>query len=431
MIETNQFKDKRLLVLSNRKPSCEIEIIQIAKKLGIFVIVTNNVPDSSAKKLADKSYMVSTADIEGLLQLAKNEKIDGIMAGTSEFNIEKAITLSEKLKLPFYATREQWEITSNKKKFKEMCRQSGIPVVEEFKITSEMKRSDLDKINYPVIIKPIDNAGGKGISVCRNENEILLAYEYAMSFSQKKEILIEKYLTGDEISISFTIQNGFFSLSAISDKFKLALDNSIFPGNNIFIYPSKYLSIFQNKYEKIYKNMFSNMQIMNGFLFVQAFYENGNIIPFEMGFRPGGAETNKFISVINGIDYLEMLVRFSLTGEMSGWDLKQYDNPNFDKNACFYCPLLKKGKIKNITGLEKISKIHEIKNIKQLFFEGDVVDENTYGTTEHRFLKTHIIADSKETVKKIVKQINNDLLVLDENDNNMLFEIDIKKLDNI
>ena len=83
--ETN-FTGKKLLVLGNSVSSCEI--IRIAQKLGAYTIATDYLEDSEFKKIANKSYSISTADIDELEKMAKKENISGVLAGASEFNID-------------------------------------------------------------------------------------------------------------------------------------------------------------------------------------------------------------------------------------------------------------------------------------------------------------------------------------------------------
>jgi len=423
MFKKDNYKGKRLLMLGNNTSS--IEILQVAKKLGVYTIATDNIYDSPIKKIADKSYSVSTVDIDGLVKLVKSEKIDCIMTGASEFNIEKALTVSEKTGLPFYIDREQWEIVSNKKRFKDVCKSNNVPVIDEFKLGADFNKNDLENIIYPVIIKPVDSSGVRGISICNSENELRIGYKKALEYSKKKEILVEKYINGDEVCIYYTIQDGYISLSAMCDRYFIRQSESIMPLSNIRIFPSRYLDTFIKNNNKIFQEMFSNLNIKNGLLFVQAFYKNGKLIPIEMGYRLSGMEPQKIIYEINGIDPLEMFVRFSLSGEMSGWDLKKIDNPKFNKWACSLWPILKPGKIKNIIGLDELKKIHEIIDIVQFYYVDGIINESCIGTLKQALLKLFIVTDTKEMLIGTIKHIQNELKVIDENNETMLFEFNI------
>ena len=99
---TKKFAGKKLLLLGTNVQSCSI--VNYAKSQGAYVIVTDNLPPekSAAKLIADEVWPVSTADVDFLEELAIKNKISGILAGASEFNVEKVLTLCERLRLPFY-----------------------------------------------------------------------------------------------------------------------------------------------------------------------------------------------------------------------------------------------------------------------------------------------------------------------------------------
>ena len=108
-------------------------------------------------------------------KLAKKIKVDGVIAGYSEFRVENMIKLTKRLELPCYITEEQLEITRDKIKFKDCCRKYGVPVVKEYKTIEEVNE-------YPVIVKPTDRAGSIGISIANNYDELLKAYKYDLGF---------------------------------------------------------------------------------------------------------------------------------------------------------------------------------------------------------------------------------------------------------
>ena len=151
------------------------DAVDLANKKNYRTIVLDYFSDSPSKQIADKSYLVSTTDIDAVLDIAKIEHIDGVFTGYSDVNLLPAQIIAEKLNLPFYATKHQIEVTTNKLLFKQTCREYGIPVVPEYSLDEKMSDSELCKINYPVIIKPTDSYSSKGVSVCNNEDELLQA----------------------------------------------------------------------------------------------------------------------------------------------------------------------------------------------------------------------------------------------------------------
>lgn len=425
MKDNSIYKGKKLLVLGNSVSSCEI--IEIAKKLGAYTIATDYLEESEFKKIADKSYSISTADIEGLEKMAREEHVDGVLAGASEFNIDCAIKLSEKLELPFYTTRLQWDTLSNKETFKNLCRKYQVPVVEEYDFSAGWELADLDKIQYPVIIKPVDSCAGMGISVCNDENELREGYEEALLYSKSKRVIVERYMTGKEVVIYYTLQDGYISLSAMCDRYTYK-QPGVAPLPTAYIFPSKHLETFQKYDDENVKRMFKSLDMKNGFLFLQAFVEDGRVRIYEMGYRIAGAQGQNIISAVNGVDALEMLVRFSLSGKMEGWDLRTEDNPNFTKWACKLTPILRTGKIAKIIGLEDIKKIPGINKVVPVHSEGDEIED--IGTLKQLLARVFFTAETLEELKEKINKIQETLSVVDENGDEMIMSsFDIREME--
>lgn len=158
-------KGKRLLILGATMDDCQI--VQAAKEMGVYTIVTayhENWDDAPAKKLSDEAWDISWSDIPALKKQAMLSGVDGVIAGYSEFRTNAAMQLSKELGTYFYIEDDnQLAITRDKLLFKSKCRQYGVPVAKDYPVTAEMKEKDLAAIEYPVVVKPTDNAGARGI----------------------------------------------------------------------------------------------------------------------------------------------------------------------------------------------------------------------------------------------------------------------------
>lgn len=156
--------NKKLLILGGIPLSKEI--IDQAHKMNIDAYVTDYLEDSPAKKFADKSFMVSTTDVDAVVELIQKENIDGVITGYVDMLLPYYVEIAEKSGLPCYATKEQFAITTDKKIFKSKCKEFSIPVVKEY----EFNQDQLDEIKYPVIVKPVDNSGARGIYICKDKD---------------------------------------------------------------------------------------------------------------------------------------------------------------------------------------------------------------------------------------------------------------------
>ena len=127
-------KNKKLLILGSNAITCEI--VEAAKTLGVYTIVTswNKLEDAPAKQIADEYWDISLTDYDALLKKRKEECIDGILTGFTDSYLLPYQHLCELAGLPCYATKEVFETTIDKAKFKQLCRDNGIPVIPEYKM---------------------------------------------------------------------------------------------------------------------------------------------------------------------------------------------------------------------------------------------------------------------------------------------------------
>ena len=121
--------------------------------------------------------------------------------------------ICERAGLPCYATMQQIEITTDKIKFKNLCRNFDVPVVEEYELSQRAN------FTYPLILKPIDNSGGRGVTICKNADEFDIAYSNALSFSPSKHVLIERYMTSKEVSLFYIAIDGEIHLTAMGNRY--------------------------------------------------------------------------------------------------------------------------------------------------------------------------------------------------------------------
>lgn len=240
-------RGKKILLMGGGAFSKDIK--EYADEEGFYIIAVGSSPDTPLKTISDEFYQIDTQDINKIIPLVKEKKINGIFVGASEVNIAPAIKVAERCKINFYVNQHQWDLISNKAYFKKIARRYGIPVTEEYKLSKEMLKEDLEKIKYPVIVKPVDGSGARGINACYNEDDLRKYYMEALQWSRKKEVLVEELITnGIEVFFHYTIQEGNFSLSMGFTKFKVQSSEKEYISLPIFhMYPSIYLKQYIEK----------------------------------------------------------------------------------------------------------------------------------------------------------------------------------------
>ena len=404
---------KTLLILGATAYS--INVIKTAKAMGAKTIVVDPVIGAPAKKHADKFFDVDTTDIDKLYQIALDEKVDGIFTGYSDVNLFSCRALCDKLGLNFYGSLEQLKKTTDKLMFKDMCRKYDVGTVPQY------SEKDLDKVPYPIIIKPADSWGSKGISVCYSYEETPAAVEKAIKYSKTSQIIVEKYMGGCEVvNFDYVMQDGKILLSAVGDRYVNTEQKGLSPLTAAGVYPSKYLKEYVETVDEKVKKMFFEEGMHNGTAFIQSFYEDGKFYFFEMGYRTGGGQGSIPLKVICDLDYVEYLINFAFTGKMSEKDLSEYANPQYDKRSCAVVTILKAGVIGKIEGMEEISALPEHINTTQFYQEGEEVKQSVIGNLGQSLCRMHFVADNWDELYKAVNYAFNTLKVTSVDGENMI-----------
>ena len=177
-------KGKKLLIMGSNAISCDI--VKTAQELGLYTIVTdwNPIEKAPAKQIADEYWNDSLLDYDTLVSKIKNNGVDGIITGFTDSWLLPYQHLCELTGLPCYGTKEAFEITIDKAKFKKHCINNGVPVIPQY----DVERFDPSIItpSNKVIVKPVDNSGSRGVIVCRESK----AYKQSVEFALKLKSII-------------------------------------------------------------------------------------------------------------------------------------------------------------------------------------------------------------------------------------------------
>ena len=399
--------------------------VQRAKELGIYTVVTDYFPDSPAKAIADKSYLVSTADTDKLLEICKAEGIDGVFTGYSELNLNFTERLCKAGGYPFYATAEQIDTLTDKSKFKAACVRSGVSAVRSFDISVEPTEDELKKVDFPVIVKPVDSYSGKGITICREASVLTDAIKKAIAVSKSGRYLVEKYMTDEDydiFTVYYTLQDGKAVLSGIVDRYMYT-----FPNNRrlstILLYPSEYLDRYIAEMDQSVRNCFRELELKNGTIFIEGAVNGKEFCFWECGYRLCGAQQGIITGYVNGADVEEMLLRYALTGTMSDEDVTAKEDPRLKgKAACNLLVFSKVGKICRIEGIDEVKRMKGVINYTALIGAQATISPEDEGTLNQSVARLHLVADSRVELADLIERIYATLKLIDENGQNILLD---------
>lgn len=206
---------QKLLMLGTSYGTCEM--LRYAKSIGVHTIVTDyNEPEHSlGKQISDEYWMINTGDLDTLEARCREEGVNAVVCGISEFNLEMCMELCRRLGLPCYCTPEAWHFSRDKDDFKRLARSLGAPLPDDYYLSDPPTRAELDAVKYPVVVKPVDLSCNRGISYCHNEHELLDACALARSMSKSPKLVVERMLHGEEWYSFYAFAEGEISLMAL------------------------------------------------------------------------------------------------------------------------------------------------------------------------------------------------------------------------
>ncbi len=192
-IISNEKKQKRIMLLGANR--YQLPVIQAAHELGYYVITCDYLPDNYAHKFSDEYCNVSIIDKEAVLKAAKRLRIDGILSFACDPGVVTAAYVAEQLGLPSVGSYEAVSILQNKGRFRRFLAENGfnVPVAKEYTDAEEAMK-DVEIFHWPVIVKPTDSAGSKGVSRVDEPKNLPEAIAYALEHSFKKEFIVEDFL---------------------------------------------------------------------------------------------------------------------------------------------------------------------------------------------------------------------------------------------
>lgn len=396
-------KGKKLLVLGNSYST--VNVVKLAKKIGLHVTVTGLIPNGQAEAFADEYFRVDTTDYPSILRYIEENDIDGVMTGSGEFNIINMINICRLANLPVYATKEQWDICQDKRNFKDLCKKYGVPCVPEFEIDEVLKEED-----FPVIVKPVDGCSSRGINVCYNVEDLEVAKQKALEASPSKKILIERYINNGGLThvIKYVVVDGKFYMEVMGDRY--VLNNGLITA--ITFFPSKNTELFMRTVDPYVQNMFKSINYDNGVFFFQSLPEGDRIYTYEMGLRTGGGMTYKLTEATSGNNDLEMLIHYAITGQMCETkDLDTIDVNLKGKKAASMAMPLCLGTIGGVYGIDKVLNMDGIVNYTHFYEVGDTIVQKNINTLDQLFARVIVVKDSQKELMETLNKIRHTVSV--------------------
>ena len=294
----------------------QIVAIETARKLGYYTILCDYLVDNPGQYVADKFYLVSTTDKEAVLNVAQEESIEGILAYASDPAAPTAAFVAEKMGLPGNPYRSV-EILCNKDKFREFLAQNGFctPKAKGYHTVEEaLKDINKNQFSFPVIVKPVDSSGSKGVGRIDFLDEAFEKLKTAMSYSRTRRIIIEEFvekygyqIAGDGLTIEGKLVFRCFANDHFNDK----CVNPFVPISASFPYhmPENVQKKIHNEIQRLVSLLDMKTCTYNFDIRID---KDLNVYLMEVAPRDGGNYIPQLIKYATGIDLVECSVKAAM-----------------------------------------------------------------------------------------------------------------------
>ena len=319
---------KKILLLGGSAQ--QVIAIETAKRLGYYTVLCDYLPDNPGQYVADKFYLVSTTDKEAVLEVAENENIDGILAYASDPAAPTAAYVAEKLGLPG-SPYESVEILCNKDRFRAFLEDNGFctPKAKGYDDV-DLAFQDLknDSFVFPVIVKPVDSSGSKGVSRIDDISDAREKIDHAMTFSRGHKIIIEEFvekygyqIAGDGLSVDGKLVFRCFA----NDHFDPKCENPFVPVSASFPYnmPDEVQTKIHNEIQRLLTLLNMGTTTYNFDMRIDKDY---NVYLMEVAPRDGGNYIPDIIKYCTGVDLVECSVKAAMGESLADIEMKPYDS---------------------------------------------------------------------------------------------------------
>ena len=317
---------KKLMILGGSRYA--LPVIEAAKKLGIYTITADYLPDNIAHKYSDEYANVSIIDKEATLEVAKKLNIDGIMSFGCDPGVVTASYVAEKMGLPNVGPYESVCILQNKGKFRQFLTEHGftVPTAKGYKNVEEAL-NDVGMFHWPVIVKPTDSAGSKGVTRVNKPDELKKSIEYALSYSRSNEFIIEDFITQHGFSSdtdSFSVDGELKFVSFNCQRFDANAINPYTPA--AYSWPSSMSTEHQEELKNEIQRLIKLLGMRTAVYNIETREgTDGRAYIMEVSPRGGGNRLAECLRYATGVDMITNMVKYSVGLPIDNIEQKPYD----------------------------------------------------------------------------------------------------------
>ena len=294
------------------------ELVKKAKEKGYETVVCDGYADGIARTYADKAYTIPVTDVDAIALMCREEGVDGIITSFSDLLLECMVKIADKAGLPCYLKPEQLSWYRDKSACRDVLDKLGLPATGFRKISVELLKQGSEEeiqqsianLQYPLISKPLDKYGSRGIFIIHHSDEVRKKALQTAEYTDCQEILVEEYNDGYEFNMMTWVMDGKVNVISIADREKTEMEEGMLPLSTRNVYPSRFLTEVEKSATDILQNYIRYTGQTEGALSMQFFWKPGRGIQVcEIAGRFFGYE-HELTDMVYGFQTEELLLDY-------------------------------------------------------------------------------------------------------------------------
>ena len=369
---------KKIAILGGTRITCQL--VEAAKALGMHVTVIDyNPPEQSpAKLVADEHALISVADVDEVAAYIREHNIDGAMTGYADAILGWYADICEKADIPCYGTHEQFDIFVDKRRWKALCREFDVPTSQEY--DGETVASKPDSAPYPLMVKPVDSSGARGVYVVRSASEFGELYERSKGFSKSGRVLVEDYLEGPEVTVFWVFIDGEYRVFLLGNRHVKHNQEGVIPLPAGYTFPASVLPEYLDEVAPNVCKMLKSVGVRDGMMFMQCIVRDGVPYVYDIGYRTTGSLEQHITADVAGYSPIDMMLCHAVTGRMTDDEeiFEKIERGLYASTFNISC-LMRPGTIDHFDGLNALDASENVIKYVKAHVEGETLPPEAKG----------------------------------------------------
>lgn len=295
--------------------------IQAAARLGVRTICVDARPEAPGARAADEYLHLSTHDVDAIVRaLAGRSDLRGVVSPASDVNVPHQAALLDRLGLPSDLSPGAVRASVDKAYVRRLCDELGLPGPRHVAGTAEDVLAGADRLRWPVMVKPVDLGGGRGVVRCEQPDALADAVHAAAGWSPTGQVLVEEFVTGADLGMEAVLVDGEVRLLGVSERVLGPAPAFATLGHDMGAADPRLLAAARTTVERLC----AELGYRRGFLNADLVWTGHEVVLIELGARLGGNGVSELLGLVNDVDSTALYVRLALgedvDAELTGLD---------------------------------------------------------------------------------------------------------------